>query len=118
MLDYLFIFPIPLLLFVIGVIILNTKAYDINSVVGYRTPRSMRDKRSWDWAQQMMAEYFIYYGIISLIVSIILSVLCIIFYNKEFVPCAILLLQTIGIFGVIVKVEGNLKKEHERWDKK
>lgn len=116
--KYIIILLVPALILACGVISLNRPPKQINSFYGYRTPRSMRDKRSWDYAQSMMSEYFIYYSLLSLVISAILAVLSRIFFDRDYIPCLIMLLQCIGIFAVIVRVENNLKKEHKRWDEK
>lgn len=116
--NYLLVLIIPIITVICGVVSLNRPPKEINSLYGYRTARSMRDKRSWDYAQSMLGEYFIYYAIASFIVGLILSVICRIFFNREYAPSVIMLIQTAGIFSLVFVIESNLKKEHKRWDEK
>lgn len=118
MFKYIIVIPVPVLLLVSGLISLNKPPKNINSFYGYRTARSMRDSRSWDRAQKMMSAYFIYYSVAVLVLGIILSVVCRIFFDRDYIPCMIMLFQAFGIFTVIAKIESNLKKEHKHRNKK
>ncbi|MGN1202960.1 MAG: SdpI family protein [Eubacterium sp.] len=115
--EYLIVFIIPLLLFVCGIISKKKPPKEINSFYGYRTPRSMRDKHNWEPAQRLMSNFFIYYSAGAFAIAALLTVLCRLFYNKDFMPSVIMLIQAIGIFSIFPVVENKLKKLNSSTDK-
>lgn len=113
---------LPVFLIIAGTIVLNSKVIKMNGLVGYRTARSMRCAHSWELSQKMMGEYFIYDGIILLIVSLLAMIIVYIISDsqktRDLAPTALLLLQTLSLFAVIAKIESKLKTEHQNWDAK
>lgn len=111
---------LPALYIAIGIAVLNGFTYKMNHIIGYRTPRSMRCIRSWSWAQSMMGEYLLFDGAILIIPSIIavvfVELLTMCSEKTSVTALVILLIQSFSLIFVILKIEGNLKKEHHRWD--
>lgn len=116
MAKYYLIFIVPFVFLICGIIMQKKPPENINSVYGYRTARSMRDKQSWDLAQKQMSVYFILYAVVSLTLGVVLALLCRFLFDKDYMPCVILLLQTFGIFSIIFIIENNLKKMQKIWD--
>ena len=117
--NVIFVFILPVFFLLMGILTLNRKTIKINSFFGYRTPRSMRCIRSWNWAQQMLGEYLLYDGIFFLVFSL-LCIVAVAVIKKELLhsllPSVLILVQTLSLLCVILKIEKNLKKEHKRWD--
>lgn len=116
MAKYYLVFIVPFVFLICGIISQKKPPKNINSLYGYRTARSMRDKQSWDWAQKQMSVYFIFYAVASLVVGIALALLCRFLFDRDYMPCVILLLQTFGIYIILFVIENNLKKMQKIWD--
>lgn len=104
----------------IGIAQLNGFNVKRNSIIGYRTRRSMRCVRSWGWAQNMLGEYLLTDGAVLAAASpVIFTVLYFIMKGSELsqnIGTAILLLQVLTLLPVMLKIEYNLKKEQDRWE--
>ena len=79
----------------------------INHIMGYRTGRSMKDQRSWDFAQKYSGKLMIYAGIISMAMG--LSV-WMVYPDDGLVACIVMIPQTLTIMPVITFTEGKLKR--------
>lgn len=84
----------------------------INWFIGYRTRKSMKNKKMWKLAHQYCSKLWIYIGIITLFISIILYIL---FYLKililtELIILIIIFSQVIIMALSIFIIENKLKK--------
>lgn len=119
--DVIFVFILPVFFLLMGILTLNRKTIKINSFFGYRTPRSMRCIRSWNWAQQMLGEYLLYDGLFFLVFSSLCIVSAAVIKKEllhSLLPSVLILVQTLSLLYIILKIEKKLKKEHKRWDEK
>ena len=103
---------LPLIMIVVGNIFKNNPPRTINHLYGYRTKRSMKNQKSWEFANKKMGEYWFKFGIILLPLSVVPLFLC---YKStidtiSIVGTIILLLQLIPIFISIYLVEKDLSK--------
>ena len=108
------ILPIPILtgtiLIIIGLILLKFPPKKINGFYGYRTSSSMKDQKTWDFAQVYSAKEIIKLGGL-----LMLSSLIGLFYKiKE--STAIILgvgLLIIMVIILLIRVERGIKKNFE-----
>jgi len=54
-----------------GLITLKYPSRDVNEWYGYRTPRSMKNKEAWDFAQKYSSKKMIKYGVILILISLL-----------------------------------------------
>ncbi len=63
------VFPVGLVFWILGFYFVNHPPKKINPLMGYRTPRSMKNQESWDFAQIYSSELFKKYGALMMFVS-------------------------------------------------
>lgn len=99
------LFLIGLILAVAGFILHKFPPKTINSFYGYRTKRSMRDQKSWDFAQIYSSKLMMQFGLLYLIVGIIGFI-----YkpNEGIVAITAIALLIVIVAIIIVKVEKRL----------
>lgn len=71
---------IPLNMIVFGLIMWKRPPKSINKIFGYRTERSMKNTQTWNFAHNFCGKLWLFGGIITLIISII--VLSLFYYNS------------------------------------
>ena len=104
---------IPLLMTAFGKLFLKSPPKEINSIYGYRTSRSMKNKETWDFAHRYCGKVWYRCGLAMLPVSV--AVLLFVIGKSEAVAgsvggivCAA---QTFVLIGSIYPVERALKKK-------
>lgn len=93
---------------------------EINSIIGYRTKRSMSSPEAWRFANRLCGDMWIKGGFASLIPSLALTIIiCMLFNNRIGVvaSCIIELVQVALIFLPVHYVEQQLQKKFEDNDK-
>ena len=105
----------PVMLIVIGIIYMKNAPSEINSLSGYRTRRSMKNKETWEFAHKI-------YGKASLIIGAISAPLFFIpmlfFINKgnnaiSVAALVIISIEMIPLFISFIPVEASLKKNFD-----
>ena len=89
---------------------------EINSIIGYRTKRSMSSPEAWRFANRLCGDMWIKGGFALLIPSLALTIIiCMLFNNRIGVvaSCIIELVQVALIFLPVHYVEQQLKKKFE-----
>ena len=86
----------------------------INALYGYRTPRSMKDKASWDHAQKLSTRYMLNLTLVFLILGIVFLFVDVSSWSAYLIM-AIILTVLIGGFGILIfKVEKSLRQHFPR----
>ena len=107
----LMVLTLPILMIIFGFIFKKNPPKSINWFYGYRTFRSMKDQKSWDYANKKMGEYWFKIGWIILP----LSVIPLLFVKNSnidiisYMGTAIVLLQLIPLFISIYLIERDLR---------
>lgn len=106
---------IPIIMIIAGNSMRLGKFKTINSIVGYRTRRSMQNQQTWDYAQRECGRLWMRWGVLMLLPTAVLMLLLL---GKE-VPTVgtvggiVTVLQMLPLFLSIVIVE---KKLREKFD--
>ena len=69
------IFLIPIMMIIIGYFMYKHPPKKINHIVGYRTSKSMKNKRNWIKANKMCGILWLKIGIVTFVLSVILFIL-------------------------------------------
>jgi len=69
------IFIIPLLMLFIGMLLLKMPPKKINFFIGYRTKKSMKNEKNWNFANQYCGKLCIKLGLLILLISILIFLL-------------------------------------------
>lgn len=106
---------IPIIMIIAGNSMRLGKFKTINSIVGYRTRRSMQNQQTWDYAQRECGRLWVRWGVLMLLPTAVLMLLLL---GKEIptvgtVGGIVTVLQMIPLFLSIVIVE---KKLREKFD--
>lgn len=99
------IFALGIIFIILGFILNIFPPKKINSLYGYRTTLSMKNKDTWDEAQKYSAKSFIFLGLLYIILSFILINLL----KVTSIPYQIIFL-IMGILLMLVFDEMHLKK--------
>ncbi len=98
-----------------GWLFLHRPPKDINSLYGYRTSMSMKNRRTWLFAHQYAGKIWFYSGIISFVVSVPL----LLFTRKvncfETLTTVLLFVLMVPVIGVILPTERALRKRFDRF---
>jgi len=68
-------FIIPILMITVGVIFTFKPPQNINSLYGYRSPRSQSSQESWNYSQKLLGTYSLQLGVLLLFVNILVALL-------------------------------------------
>lgn len=98
---------------IVGIIILIAAFFYIkyqpkrvNSYYGFRTARSMKNDKNWEYSNKLAAKYMLVVGILSLIIGVPFSV-----YSKsEYAGMANMIVTIIGLVAIIPIIDNKLKK--------
>lgn len=106
---------IPIIMIIAGNSMRLGKFKTINSIVGYRTRRSMQNQQTWDYAQRECGRLWVRWGVLMLLPTAVLMLLLL---GKEIptvgtVGGIVTVLQMLPLFLSIVIVE---KKLREKFD--
>jgi len=91
---------------VCGALLYKAPPGRINHFMGYRTGRSMRDQRSWDFAQKYSGKMMIYAAVVAMAMGISVWM---VFPDDALVACIVVIPQTLTIIPVITITESKLK---------
>ena len=102
---------VPLMLIIVGFVMYKRPPKKINWIIGYRTRKSMRDKKKWKKANQYCGKLWIIIGFLTTIISCLLLMLD---YFKilglsETIITSTLLIQLIPLILSIFIVENKIK---------
>lgn len=101
----------PAIMLIFGALWQTKPPKEVNGIYGYRTTRSMKSKEAWDYAHKYFGKLWIKSGVITMILSIIAMI---IFHrNFENASIIIILFQTIIICLAIIPTESSLKKHFD-----
>ena len=105
------IFLIPILMIITGYLMHKYPPKKINHIVGYRTSKSMKNKRNWTKANKTCGLLWIKLGTINIFISILLYIfkLLNIINITEQLLSLIIIIQVIIILISIPIVENKLK---------
>ncbi|MDD2971913.1 MAG: SdpI family protein [Lachnospiraceae bacterium] len=117
---WLFIFisdlPIPLLMMGFGRYFLKSAPGSINSVFGYRTSMSMKNKDTWMFAHSYCGRVWFQYGLILSVLTIV-GMICVIHKNEDVVSLTggiICAMQLLFLVGSIVPTERALRRTFDK----
>lgn len=97
----------PLML-VIAIIFRMVPPKKINSLYGYRTPRSMKSQEAWNIANSYSAKFMVWASIATCFAQIVLHLL---FENQHTVIIGSTIALTVFILGVFPLTEQHLKNK-------
>ncbi|MGG8497693.1 SdpI family protein [Tenacibaculum sp. TC6] len=105
--SYYYVLSINGLLFIFSIIFYFFPPKKINSIYGYRTPKTMKNETIWHFANRFFTKQFIIYSAISLVAALIL-----VFISKKisWQPMAIMLLS---LAVSVIKTEQEISKNFD-----
>lgn len=106
---------VPLIMIIFGAVFSKRSPHKINYLFGYRTTRSMKNEKTWEFAHKKLGKIWKITGFIVLIVSVI-PLLFLINADKDTigsVGSAIVFVQLIPLIASIFPVESALKKNFD-----
>ena len=91
------------------------KVQNVNSIIGYRTSRSMRNQSTWDYAQKNCARYSLKMFFPTTILAVVIMPFC---QNKDnntigWIGLGVTLTQLISYGIILFLTEKDLKKEFD-----
>ena len=107
---------VPVIIFTVGILFLKFQVKDINSLIGYRTPMSMKNQDTWDFANRYFPKVWIKMSVM----TFVLTLICwLVLRNQsiavaEKVATAIILIQTAILLFSIIPCEIALKKNFDK----
>jgi uncharacterized membrane protein len=106
---------IPAIMIGIGLVWRKNPPKDINNMCGYRTERAMKNNETWIFAQQTSAKVFLTAGMILLVISIAILIVCNLcgFVSIEYLSIFLSLVQCGILILSIIPVESALKKHFD-----
>ena len=104
---------IPVLMIIIGILMKYNPPKKINSFIGYRTARSMKNIEAWNYAQKYTGKLMLIIGALALIPSIVIHIP---FYNEsdDFLgnlSIIVVVIQLALLIANIIIVEFELKNK-------
>lgn len=106
----------PAIMLIVGKLFMTKPPAEINSVVGYRTTMSMKNKDTWEFAHHYAGRLWWKWGKFVLPVSII-PLLFVIGQSEEMVAtvgCVNMMIQMFPLIGVIPPTEKALRKAFDK----
>lgn len=105
------VFLIPILIVVVGFLMFKFPPSKPNWFIGYRTSKSMKDKKAWKEANNYCGKLFLIVGLFELVLSIVLLVLNYLSVNfSETVLSIVIIIQLIPMLITVVLVEKKISK--------
>ena len=107
---------VPFIVILCGYFMKEHTPEEINSIIGYRTKRSMSSPEAWEFANKLCGDMWIKGGLASLVPSLALTAaICFLISNRTGVVAAAIieLVQAALIFLPVYYVEQQLKKKFE-----
>lgn len=109
---YLFTINITSMIMIgVGLILKYFTPLKISHFVGYRTKKSMKNNRTWIYAQYFSGKQFIMWGIISFALSSIIVLFTHLLHIFPHIFLFLCILQFLAIIIVIIKTENELGKK-------
>ncbi|SCA98993.1 Uncharacterized protein BWINRA5_02397 [Bacillus mycoides] len=94
------------IIFILAALILQKNPpTDINAVYGYRTKRSMKNKKLWDAGNKYSAEVMKQNGFIMILIGSVISIL----FRYPHTMIAIMIVMLLLIIRLFIRVEKKLK---------
>ena len=103
---------IPIIMVILGLVLKFIPPSKINSFYGYRTTRSMKSQKAWDYAQRRIGVLWLYIGVILYIV-IVISML----FSPASNEYLSLIHVGIGLIALIIGIPFVEKELKEKFDK-
>lgn len=106
---------IPFTMIGFGKYFLKNTPKEINSIFGYRTSMSMKNKDTWQFAHKYLGKLWHKWGLILLPLTLI-AMICVVGKSVDLVGSvggAICSVQMIPLIGLIIPIEKALKKEFD-----
>ena len=117
------VLTLPIMMFVFGLIFLKKPPKKINMIYGYRTSRSMQNKKTWLFANKKLGKIWTYAGLSIFFVSLLAY--CLPTYDRMydinyvcFVAGIIAVLQIIPMVCTVIPVEKALSKNFRECESK
>ena len=106
---------IPIIMLVFGAIFSKKAPKSINHIYGYRTPRSMKNQNTWEFANMYCGRLWLKMGIFMLLISLVVVIVSLKRGEKVVLCCTSILiaLQTIIVILSIFPVERALKEKFD-----
>jgi uncharacterized membrane protein len=101
----------PVTLIVLGIIYKFKPPKEINRISGYRTPKSMRSQKTWDYAQKRLADTFPPLGLV-LFLAITLDKLFLLF-KQEYLSLFNVGLVLLALIVLIFVIEKELQENFD-----
>ncbi len=115
---FLFIYNlfIPMLMILIGKRFYNKPPKEINSIIGYRTTRSMKNQQTWVFANTYMGKLWWQVGLVLIILTVLVQLP---FIHSDFdklgiLSCVIIVVQSLFMLLPIIFVEKALKENFNK----
>lgn len=115
---FLFIYNlfIPMLMILIGKRLYNKPPKEINSIIGYRTTRSMKNQQTWVFANTYMGKLWWQAGLVLIILTVLVQLP---FIHSDFdklgiLSCVIIVVQLLFMLLPIIFVEKALKENFNK----
>lgn len=106
---------IPIVMVIFGSVFVKHPPGSINMAYGYRTKRSMKNQETWDFAHEYCGRIWKNAGIISLIITLLIS-FAVFFMDDDgagYISLILVHLQLVILIGSIYPVEKALKKNFD-----
>lgn len=106
---------IPIVMVIFGNVFTKHPPGSINMAYGYRTKRSMKNQETWDFAHEYCGRIWKNAGIITLIISLLIS-FAVFFLDDDgagYISLILVHLQLVILIGSIYPVEKALKKNFD-----
>lgn len=97
--------PTYIIIFKVALLFYFFKPEKINSLYGYRTKKSMKNKESWDFSQKYSSKIFLCFSILLLILQFLMYL---IFGYQKFIGIVLILIFVIGSIILIYHIENNI----------
>ncbi len=107
---------IPLLILIIGILFKKRNLPRINFFLGYRTPLSMKNEKTWEVANRTLGKVWLWVGAITLPVSIF-SILPFLNKSEDTLGTAITIISFIQVLIIVLTIIPVEKKLRETFDK-
>lgn len=106
---------VPVLMIICGIVMRKCHSDEPNDAMGYRTSRSMKNKDTWKFANELAGKLWIRFGIILTVISGIFSFIC--FYSNVkygvWIMVSAMILQSAVMIATIYPVEKALKENFD-----
>ena len=102
---------IPIIMVIFGLILKFKPPSKINIIYGYRTKRSMKSQKTWDYAQRRIGDLWLYIGVI--LYSVIIISILFLPVAKEYLS---FIHGGIGVIALLIAIPFVEKELKEKFD--